>query len=189
MSDPQAEIVKAVITVKAFSMQNAPSGTYLALTLPEEQGGEASCWDEKYWDHLMRNTNVPINVTMRRNGHNRRTGAPYQNITAIEGVGEPAKEEPAKETPPQQTRSVASPQGMGPLILTPGPKALKVELSSDTPELRARNLVAITTLVQCGAVKAEFFHAVIASGEEYILNGTRFMLVEGKPEPVAKPQT
>lgn len=191
----QPEPVDVVFTpTKAVRLQSA-RGQYLALTLPPDQGGEASCFDDQksvegaslfeFIERLV-SEGTPFPAKVIRKGQNKRVNGPYQNIIGVEGfVPADGGESIVQETHGQPLGPRTDPPA--PAAPAPGPAARpEVARMAGIPDgamqyvfhmseasLRAQVYAATAELAKVGLVTAEKhqFEKALKAGMDFVREG------------------
>jgi len=182
MTTNETESVIATITpTEPLFLKSGQGDGYIALTLPKEQGGAASCWDTKLQDRLYEaaTNGETITVTMERKGYNKRTGAPYQNITGIEGFAGvlPAESKAEWSMPKPDAPAKPAPAAKP---AESGSRETTTKLDATDRYMRIANLNAISRMIASGALKPEGLNGALNTGEAYLSGGSGMKIVEGR---------
>ncbi len=177
MADTQeVDIVEAIVTVVECTEPKMATNGNDFVNITCADGKKAICWHPYLFKELAaaKESKSVLCVTIERKGY-------WNYVVGIEGVEKPPNGTGQAAARPRGGQQTGGTAGGGPMTLTLAPgQGLKVEVKKDEATLRSEVLASIASLVHSGAVRAEHFHGALASGDEYIKSGQRFMIVEGK---------
>lgn len=181
----QVETVQAVLTPTDPTFLKSRDGSgYVALVLPRDQGSAASCWDINLHDRLVEaaTNGETITVTLDRRGYNKKTDAPYQNITAIEGF-EPAGAATVVHKEPDTLNKTTPAQGAASRITAlsgTAPRETVTKLDASDRYTKIANFGIIGRMIASGALKPEGLNGMLLAGEDYLNGEKGLKVVEGR---------